>query len=181
MKLRKIILPILQTFPNYFIEAVGEDSWCLEEHNSRIKEICVCVCSVLHPNLSWLLLIPSDVCKGRTTQANTASSKQMLWTRSSVVFPHPVRTPDSNLQNNKLKLSCHMYRCSASFRIGWASSLCLNKPQIKWNNNLICLQSMANFENAELDYKQREKKQPQQQQKKNPCGKLRWIHDNTKM
>lgn len=115
------------------------------------------MCSVLHPNLNWLLLTPSDVYKGRTTLANMASSKQMLWTRSSVVFPHPVRTPDSNLQNNKLKLSCHMYRCSAFFRIGWASSLCLNKPQIKLNNNLICLRSMANFENAELDYKEKKK------------------------
>lgn len=48
-----------------------------------------------------------------------------------------------------------MYRCSASFRIGWASSLCPNKPQVKLNNDLICLQSMANFENAELDYRER--------------------------
>lgn len=85
-------------------------------------------------------------------------SKKMLWTTFSVVPPHPVRIPDSNLRNKNLKSSCHMYRCSASFRIGWASSLFPNKPQIKLNNGLFCLQSMANFENAELDCKERKKK-----------------------
>ena len=74
-----------------------------------------------------------------------------------MVPPHPVMIPDSNLGNTNLKLTCHMYRCSISFRIGWASSLCPNKPQVKFNNDLIFLQSMKNFENAELDHKEREK------------------------
>lgn len=59
-----------------------------------------------------------------------------------------------------------MYRCSASFRIDWASSLCPNKPQVKLNNDLICLRSMTNFENAELDYKGEKKKQGKKATKK---------------
>lgn len=66
-----------------------------------------------------------------------------------------------------------MYRCSASFRIGWASSLFPNEPQIKLNNGLFCLQSMANFENAELDCKERKKK-------KNPTEKNKPNHEPPK-
>lgn len=52
------------------------------------------------------------------------------------------------------------------FQIGWASSLCGNKPQFKLNKDLISLWSIEKFDNEELNYKKRKKTHHQQQQKK---------------